>query len=177
VRARLVPSRLGFASRLQLRRLAHERAESGAGEAETWARLGSNQQPLVCETSALPLELLARVLDPGQGVEPRSPRSERGVLPVRRSRNAAWTARQKQRLSVHPPSDGRSTQQASATCRALVACSVTSGRGPNDVFHATRLPFDPGSPATGLRMCAVVAVLRGGALEPEPHGCSWKTAS
>ena len=28
-----------------------------------------------------------RPMDPGQGVEPRSPRSERGVLPVRRSRN------------------------------------------------------------------------------------------
>ena len=51
----------------------------------SWARLGSNQQPLACETSALPFELLARA--PGQGVEPRSPRSERGVLPVRRSRN------------------------------------------------------------------------------------------
>src|SRR3954451_15670100 len=29
---------------------------------------------------------------------------------------------------------------------------------PDDVFHATRLPFDPGSPKCG--------VLRGGALEP-----------
>ena len=64
-----------------------------------WARLDSNQQPLVCKTSALSIELLARDdgdarsagsparnLVPGQGIEPRSPRSERGVLPVRRSR-------------------------------------------------------------------------------------------
>jgi hypothetical protein len=88
--------------------------------ASEWARLGSNQQPLVCKTSALPVELLARGMDregvepsnhrpirrsyhydaaalpssqlsgpwnPGQGIEPRPPRSERGVLPVRRSRN------------------------------------------------------------------------------------------
>ena len=31
---------------------------------------------------------------------------------------------------------------------------------PHDVFHATRLPFDPGS--------SRIDVLRGGALEPEP---------
>src|SRR5207249_10044159 len=38
-----------------------------------WARLGSNQQPLACKTSALPLELLARTSTPGG----RSPRHER----------------------------------------------------------------------------------------------------
>src|SRR5437762_629191 len=65
-----------------------------------WARLGSNQQPLVCKTSALPLELLARTSDPGQGVEPRSPRSERGVLPVRRSRNGRAPAVSSARRSV-----------------------------------------------------------------------------
>jgi hypothetical protein len=96
----------------------------------------------VCKTSALPLELLARVADPGQGVEPRSPRSERGVLPVRRSRSASP-------LRPSPVPDGRSTQQASATCRALgrVLCHVPPKL--NDVFYATRLPFDPGSPTTG----------------------------
>ena len=39
---------------------------------------------------ALPLELPAQA--PGQGLEPRLPRSERGVLPVRRSRNVSCCA-------------------------------------------------------------------------------------
>ena len=99
-----------------------------------WARLGSNQQPLVCETSALPLSY-SPVSNPGQGVEPRSPRSERGVLPVRRSRNV--------RRSVHPPS--REIDAAAHAFKAVVASSDSSGLGPNDVFHATRLLFDPGS--------------------------------
>jgi hypothetical protein len=47
-----------------------------------WAELGSNQQPPVCRTGALPIELSARGQAPGQGVEPRSPRSERGILPL-----------------------------------------------------------------------------------------------
>jgi hypothetical protein len=38
----------------------------------------------------------------------------------------------------------------------------------NDVFYATRQPFDPGSPS----MFALDDVLRGGALEPEPRA-SW----
>jgi hypothetical protein len=38
---------------------------------------------------------------PGQGIEPRSPRSERGVLPVRRSRT----------VPLRPAPDGRSTQR------------------------------------------------------------------
>ena len=81
-----------------------------------WARLGSNQQPLVCKTSALPLELLARVSAPGQGVEPRSPRSERGVLPVRRSRNE----RREPGLSIHLHR-GRSTQQASVLASSFLS--------------------------------------------------------
>ena len=78
-----------------------------------------------------------RPMNPGQGVEPRSPRSERGVLPVRRSRNVrapavsapAGHARGRSRASPSiPRADGRSTQQASATCRAMVASSVSSAR-------------------------------------------------
>jgi hypothetical protein len=41
--------------------------------------------------------------------------------------------------------------------------SVSSGRSRNDVVHATRLPFDPGSSS------GTVDVLRGGALEPDPR--------
>src|SRR5437762_6479856 len=53
----------------------------------------------------------------------------------------------------------------SGHCRVL--CHVRPK--PNDVFYATRLPFDPGSPTTGCAHSAVAAVLRGGVLEPEPH--------
>jgi hypothetical protein len=49
---------------------------------------------------------------------------------------------------------------------ALVALCLVRPQ-PNDVFYATRLLFDPGSDGHWLRLCAVVAVLRGGALEPE----------
>src|SRR6266487_940199 len=52
---------------------------------------------------------------PGQGLEPRPLRSERDVLPVRRSRTDV-----KQMTRPDP--------------------------WPDDVFQATRLPFDPGSP-------------------------------
>jgi hypothetical protein len=53
-----------------------------------------------------------------------------------------------------------------AVAAALFLCLAR--QPPSDVVHATRLPFDPGSSAAG---CAspVTAVLRGGALEPEPR--------
>ena len=41
-----------------------------------------------------------RPVNPGQGVEPRSPRSERGVLPVRRSRNVRAPAAEGARRSI-----------------------------------------------------------------------------
>jgi hypothetical protein len=59
--------------------------ESVYGATAKWARLESNQRPLPYQRSALPFELLARRA-PGQGLEPRSPRPERGVLPIGRSR-------------------------------------------------------------------------------------------
>jgi hypothetical protein len=75
-------------------------------------------------------ELLAREA-PGQGVEPRSPRSDRGVLPVRRSRNES--------RFVHRPHEAIDAARTSMTRRPR----------PNAVFHATRLLFDPGSTAGG----------------------------
>ena len=83
--------------------------------------MGSNQRPHVCKTSALPVELLAPASDPGQGVKPRSPRSERGVLPVRRSRSAV-------RVPLRPSPGGRSTQQARPRA-AMVASYDSLGRG------------------------------------------------
>jgi hypothetical protein len=74
----------------------------------------------------------------------------------------------------------RRLQSRNATCCiARARCSVfkrpalrpaargasarRSGAIPSSVFHATRLPFDPGSPPIWVDV-----VLRGGALEPEP---------
>jgi hypothetical protein len=55
------------------------------------------------------------------------------------------------RLSVHPPL-GRSTQQAGSGCRRPSGLHVTRGRLPSDVVHATRLPFDPGSPTADAQI-------------------------
>jgi hypothetical protein len=77
------------------------------------------------------------IASPGQGIEPRSPRSERGVLPVRRSRN--------ERAS--PSSSSRRELDAQACSRYLSRAAHA-----HDVFHATRLPFDPGSPAAVARL-------------------------
>ena len=126
----------GRSRRLRVRRQSGGfRSADSCFAQQAWARLGSNQQPLVCETSALhrypggrtrhlrlrmspsaPPGSCGRVSGrlrrcparragssgresarripprdqaPGQGVEPRPPRSERGVLPVRRSRTAS----------------------------------------------------------------------------------------
>lgn len=131
-------------------------ADPEACDGKQWARLGSNQRPPACKTGALPVELLARA--PGQGFEPRSPRSERGVLPVRRSRNEAARAPLRPALLS-------STQRRRGV---LPAMSRSATLRPNVVFHATRLPFDPGSPSARARLAAG-GVLRGGALEPEPR--------
>src|SRR5262249_34286307 len=116
------------------------------------------EPPLLCRT-------LPQLPDPGQGVEPRSPRSERGVLPVRRSRNARAASASGARRSVEKLPDGKTTGRSRASpsiprseeidaagerrLSAMVASSVSSGPRPNDVFYATRPPFDPGSPAAG----------------------------
>jgi hypothetical protein len=65
-----------------------ESARSGAVRAATSGRGWTRTSSLLFVRQALcALELLAQSA-PGQGIEPRSPRSERGVLPIRRSRNA-----------------------------------------------------------------------------------------
>ena len=66
--------------------------------------------------------------------------------------------------------DAAGERQPSAS--VVVLCHVRPK--PNDVFYATRLPFDPGSPTAGCAHAAVVAVLRGGALEPEPRALFWE---
>ena len=83
----------------------------------------------MCETSALPLSY--------SPVCVRSGTRSRTSAPLRPSPNAF----------------GRSTQQAGTTLSAMVASSVSFRPEPNDVFYATRLPFDPGSPIAG-RACS-----------------------
>jgi hypothetical protein len=110
-----------------------------------WARLDSNQRPPVCKTGAQPTELLARRV-PGQGVEPRSPRSERGVLPVRRSRIVDGAS------APLRPARSRARRNGDRFAADL-DCSVTSRTGQDVVFHATRQPFDPGSRAGACAFC------------------------
>jgi hypothetical protein len=88
-----------------------------------WARLESNQRPLPYQRSALPPELPARKA-PGQGLEPQLPRSERGVLPLRRSRKVQPTTRH----GPAPPStslmgDRRSSETRSAGAKVRL-CHV-----------------------------------------------------
>ena len=103
---------------------------------------------LIREALCLP-ELPARRA-PGQGLEPQSPRSERGVLPLRRSRIGAIEGARSgtPRVSVHLPLEEiDAVARPSPQARAALF-SVTFGLKPNDVFQATRQPFDPGSPTS-----------------------------
>jgi len=51
------------------------------------------------------------------------------------------------------PGSGSSTQQAHTSRRPSLSFDVTPGALPNDVFHASRLPFDPGSPTVRCALC------------------------
>jgi hypothetical protein len=106
-----------------------------------WARLGSNQQPLVCKTSALPLELLARVCQ----IRDKESNLDLHVQSVVSCRldDPGTTERSRAPPSISIPGDRRSRRAPSFRPSCL------AGRTPSDVFHATRLPFDPGSPAAG----------------------------
>jgi hypothetical protein len=95
---------------------------------------------LLCRTLSYPAPG-----NPGQGLEPWSPRSERGVLPARRSRSGGHLVAEapaKPRLSVH-----LRTPEIDAVGDRFV--HVSAGKKPTDVFQATRQPFDPGSPIAG----------------------------
>jgi hypothetical protein len=83
-------------------------------------RQGSNLRRLAFQASALPAELRSREL------------------------------RDKPRLSVHLPARGKIDAAGGRLPGGpWFASSVSSDRRRNDVVHATRLPFDPGSPSTG----------------------------
>ena len=92
-----------------------------------------------------------RPTDPGQGIEPRPPGSEPGVLPVRRSRSslrAGATARQA------PAGDFPSTPPAWS--RRKVILSYVSPRScRDDVFQATRPTLRPWIDTFGLARAVV----------------------
>ena len=96
---------------------------------DKWAGLESNQPPLPYQRSALPHELPARAA-PGQGLEPQSPRSERGVLPLDDPGSARWRARVWHIPHLRPsPYSRRSTQQRDLGPQARTAgrlCHVQS---------------------------------------------------
>jgi hypothetical protein len=155
--------------------------------AEVWSAGVEPARPAF-QAGALPFELrpqrwatLSKLRDKGSNLDLhvqsvasfRLRRSRIGGRPAGAGEHPA--ASQPSRASVHLPE--RELDAAARPHGLWVAVSsVTPGPIPNDVFQATRLPFDPGSPA-GSRTCAPVAVLRGGVLEPVPRSLPDKWAS
>jgi len=102
--------------------------------------------------------------DPRAGVELRDTDSNLdlhvqsvGVVPAERPRTDAPS---------RPPSSPREAR-ARRSGGHPTARMARPPYAADDVFHATRLPFDPGSPSGGCAS-APEDVLRGGALEPDP---------
>ena len=75
-----------------------------------WARLGSNQQPLVCKTSALPLELLARAWT-GRESNPRTTASFAAATTATRPLDRTLSA-------IRPMSSGTRDRTSISTFRA-----------------------------------------------------------
>jgi hypothetical protein len=111
------------------------------------------------------LQFSALRTTPGQGVEPRSPRSERGVLPVRRSR----TGEDGQAgPSVHLPNPGDRRSRRARPDRGPRVASYDSLAGSRAMFSKPlAYPSTLDRPTDGCASDAV-DVLRGGVLEPEP---------
>ena len=130
-----------------------------------WNRTSS----LLCVRQALSrVELLARA-HPGQGIEPRSPRSERGVLPVRRPRSE-WGAD----ASPSIPRLGDRRSRRGTGCRRRSGRHVRPYAERCCPCHSPTLR--PWIADRRLRRSAAVVVLRGGALEPELRTRSQKNA-
>ena len=102
---------------------ASEAKPSGRG----WTRTSSL---LFVRQALSALELLAHQ-DPGQGLEPRLPRSERGVLPLRRSRSEDGnrcppsTPRRRSRRSARLPSPVRAVSRTAEAERCFPCHSPT----------------------------------------------------
>ncbi len=147
-----------------------------SGRGEQWAGLESNQPPLPYQRSALPPELPARRA-PGRGLEPQSPRSERGVLPFRRSRIGAMQGGVRHVSRLRPsPSTRRSTHQRDPVRERERPSSLSRSARSRTMFSKPLA-----NPSTLDRRNSVahreIAVLRGGALEPEPRALFRKITS
>jgi hypothetical protein len=85
-----------------------------------------------------------REMDPGQGIEPRPPGSEPGVLPVRRSRSSLRAGAP---APKHPPASGKddvlSVHPASTESTQSRQSLMSRLATPNDVFQATRSALRP----------------------------------
>ena len=156
------------------RDLRRRRRGSSGGQGR--ARPGSNQHPLVCETSALPLSYSPGLGRGSCGPEgdafrdlPRRRRGSSGGIPlggiplankfrdkgsnldlhVQSVVSCRLDDPGKVGVSIHVPEQGRRCSGRPVPCRSR---PVSRSTKPNDVVQATRLPFDPGSPAAG---CAI----------------------
>jgi hypothetical protein len=107
-----------------------------------------------------PIEPLARDLDASSGTRGRT-----SISAFRARCPAGWTIPDRceaRCLSVHLPCRRSTQRHRFASCQA-------------SYVYATRLPFDPGSPAAG-HAHPLTGVLRGGALEPESRTSHAKKA-
>ena len=109
------------------------------------------------------------VRSPGQGIEPRSPRSERGVLPVGRSRNHLG-------LSIHVPGRGVDAAGGPPCTRPRCLARPKPTMLSKPLAYPSTLDHRPPDALSGLD-----DVLRGGALEPESRArvrkCTGKSYS
>jgi hypothetical protein len=135
---------------------------SRASATRRWARLDSNQQPLVCETSAHPVELLARagidakLRDKGSNLDlhVQSVASYRLDDPGACSSkpHALWCYAIAERgngsSETRAPSVHLPQREIDATARVTAYVEAGVFTRPSYV-QATRLPFDPGSPFAG----------------------------
>jgi hypothetical protein len=125
-------------------------------------RLGSNQQPLVSETSALPLSYSPAFRS--------GTRDRTSISTFRAWRPAGWTTpgTASPSISLH----GRSTQQAAPGGRSDRPCLDGRSRAMFSMPLAYPSTLDRRSSST--HVLAAIVVLRGGALEPEPRHRSRK---
>jgi len=80
------------------------------------------------------------------------------------------------RLSVHPPTALEHRRSRRAPPVGPWSRPLSRPAEAERCFLCHSPTLRPWITDHWLRMCAVVAVLRGGALEPEPHVLSWKSA-
>ena len=124
-----------------------------------WARLGSNQQLLACETSALPLSYSPEWFKLTYDVESGELRDKESN-PDLHVQSVVYCRLDDPGTSGASPSNSRGAEARRSGARSVRRPSCHSMSRPlrvsaiaNDVFHASRLPFDPGSPTVRCALC------------------------